>query len=271
MNGKKIFFNKIHKNLLTYIPDNSIVLIETKIKINPKVDKNMKNITRPLIAVALSFSMIIGGGSIANAEPSVNEAINASVIDNEDYLGGINIPGLPNIVIPPSIVNMINVIASVAGVVAVAGLLAALSGGGNSNSSAIDSNLHSIADQIGGAGNHEMSPARANEIISRDLRNARASRGLPSVRSDANLRNSAQRWAENLRDNNFCGHERGYGQEFEVITCTSLNGPEGAIDGWLNSPDHKRVILHNDVRSFGVGAAFNKSNNMWYMVIKFDR
>ena len=113
-----------------------------------------------------------------------------------------------------------------------------------------------------------------------DLVNAeRRARGLAPLRRDRRLRAAATGHAADMGTRGFFDHHGSDGGDHgariaargfracvsgENIAWGQRSATE-VVRGWMNSPGHKRVILHPRVTSFGAG--FHPQRRQWVMVV----
>jgi uncharacterized protein YkwD len=104
----------------------------------------------------------------------------------------------------------------------------------------------------------------------------RESRGLASLKRDADLARAARRHsadmvrrhyfdhvspggedlADRLREVGYGGSGAGWRAGENIGWGTGTRGtPASLVDAWLDSPGHRRVMLHDDYREAGVGVA----------------
>ncbi|MDC3413734.1 CAP domain-containing protein [Aquibacillus sp. 3ASR75-11] len=103
----------------------------------------------------------------------------------------------------------------------------------------------------------------------------REQKGLQPLKSDKELTNVAQTKAEDMATNNYFSHTSPtYGspfnmmQDFGIQYTTAAENlaqgqktPKEVVNGWMNSPGHRKNILNKDVTHIGIG--FAKDGNYW--------
>jgi uncharacterized protein YkwD len=106
----------------------------------------------------------------------------------------------------------------------------------------------------------------------------RTSRGLSPVALNDELVCAAQHHSEDIGGRKECSHDDadgsgpgerveacgGGGWSGEIVACGQTT-PRDAVDGWLNSPGHKAIMLDPDQKTVGVAM----SENYWTAV--FDK
>ncbi len=107
------------------------------------------------------------------------------------------------------------------------------------------------------------------------INSQRANNGLPPLRVDSRLVQAARRHSQDMADNNFFSHYgsdgsspfdriRDAGYSFRTAGETIAGGyisPESAVDGWMNSPGHRAILLGN-YDDIGVGYVY-KANSTY--------
>src|SRR4051812_42877101 len=103
-----------------------------------------------------------------------------------------------------------------------------------------------------------------------ELNVQRREHGLASLRADPRLRRAARQLASTMAERGQLSHAfdgRGPGTrlrsagwrrdwgEVLAVGCSTLASPSAAVDGWLRSPEHRRLILDSGFRWAGVGSA----------------
>jgi uncharacterized protein YkwD len=98
----------------------------------------------------------------------------------------------------------------------------------------------------------------------------RMARGLPPLRADARLGAAAEAHSADMLQHGYFGHDdarggwdariRRYVTRSEVGEILSFGSgeyatPAGMVRTWMQSPEHRRVILTRDLRRVGVGVA----------------
>ncbi|MGI9399971.1 MAG: CAP domain-containing protein [Rhizobiaceae bacterium] len=100
----------------------------------------------------------------------------------------------------------------------------------------------------------------------------RAKFGLPPFTSDPNLQNAAQTHADLMARTGNYGHEIGPGTKFpQRLEAAGFDGSAGenlgvgygsiedAIEGWLDSPKHRKILLRRNFDRAGIAYSFNQS------------
>lgn len=118
------------------------------------------------------------------------------------------------------------------------------------------------------------------------INEARRLHNLPPLTYVHILSVAAQRHIEDMLTNNFAGHigsdgsrpfERfsrygylgGYGGE---TTAWGFEQPHQAVEFWVNSPDHRRILLNEKVVEVGIGYVYDvTAPNIWYWVAEFGK
>jgi uncharacterized protein YkwD len=114
----------------------------------------------------------------------------------------------------------------------------------------------------------EQNPERVQQEVARLANTDRAARGLNPVREQAALREAANWLARDMATRDYFHHTDSQGRDMgrrllafgysnaQVMAENIGKGaetPEAVVRGWLNSPPHRRNLLHPDVREVGVG------------------
>ena len=119
-------------------------------------------------------------------------------------------------------------------------------------------------------------PAAAN--AQRDaidqLNKIRRSHGLSALRPSRSLHRSSTRYAEHIVSTGYFGHESriavssAFGRAGETLEMHSGWQPEPslAIQGWMNSPTHRAVLLSSEFRWVGMGIAKGRNANGPYTI-----
>ncbi len=110
----------------------------------------------------------------------------------------------------------------------------------------------------------------------------RLKHGLMPLKDDSTTTNrlhSASTWyAQWLTDNNWFSHDEPNGRDpgrrirdfgyVPIIWGENIGAgyttPARAVDGWMNSPDHRYNMLHSGFCELGVGLGYNDNYNFWY-------
>jgi uncharacterized protein YkwD len=135
-------------------------------------------------------------------------------------------------------------------------------------------------------------PARAAALIVQQTNAFRAAHRLPALRVEARLAEAAQRFAEFMASHDQYGHEadgrppearvrdQGYeycavaeniGYQFSTAGFTSDELARRLVDGWEQSPGHRRNMLLPNVVDIGVGVARSARTRNHYAVQLFGR
>ncbi|MBM7572583.1 CAP domain-containing protein [Aquibacillus albus] len=99
----------------------------------------------------------------------------------------------------------------------------------------------------------------------------RQNNGLPPLKQDQPLTNAAQMKSEDMANNNYFSHNSPtYGTPFDMLQSQGIEyttaaeniarGQQSAqevVEGWMNSPGHRKNILNKKVTHIGVGYASN--------------
>jgi uncharacterized protein YkwD len=119
-------------------------------------------------------------------------------------------------------------------------------------------------------------PAAAN--AQRDaidqLNKIRRSHGLSALRPSRSLHRSSTRYAEHIVSTGYFGHESriavssAFGRAGETLEMHSGWQPEPslAIQGWMNSPTHRAVLLSSQFKWVGMGIAKGRNANGPYTI-----
>ena len=108
----------------------------------------------------------------------------------------------------------------------------------------------------------QASAAGPSAVMLQEINNARASHGLPAVRSSVSLRRTSRRYAGFMLRRDYFGHlsriraSRRFRRLGEIIAMhrgTRL-GIRSTVRRWLNSPSHRAVILSGRFRYAGAGS-----------------
>lgn len=115
----------------------------------------------------------------------------------------------------------------------------------------------------------------------------RREHNLDAVRSNGKLAAAARQFAQWTADHDRMGHEadgttppqraerQGYAQciitenlayQYASSGFTTEALAKRLVDGWMNSPPHRRNLLDADVTETGIGVAQSKSTSRWYGV-----
>ena len=119
-------------------------------------------------------------------------------------------------------------------------------------------------------------PAAAN--AQRDaidqLNKIRRSHGLSALRPSRSLHRSSTRYADHIVSTGYFGHESriavssAFGRAGETLEMHSGWQPEPslAIQGWMNSPTHRAVLLSSQFKWVGMGIAKGRNASGAYTV-----
>jgi uncharacterized protein YkwD len=114
----------------------------------------------------------------------------------------------------------------------------------------------------------EQNPERVQQQVVRLANAERAARGLNPLREQAALREAANWLARDMAIRDYFNHTDSQGRDMgrrllafgysnaQVMAENIGKGaetPEAVVQGWLDSPPHRRNLLHPDVREIGVG------------------
>jgi uncharacterized protein YkwD len=118
------------------------------------------------------------------------------------------------------------------------------------------------------------------------INEARRLHGLPPLTYVHNLSVAAQRHTEDMAVNQFTGHQGSDGSmPYERLPLYGYEGAYGgeatawgfedarlAVEFWVNSPSHRRIILNERALALGVGYTVDfKAPNVWYWVAEFGQ
>jgi uncharacterized protein YkwD len=106
------------------------------------------------------------------------------------------------------------------------------------------------------------------------LNQIRHAHGLAPLRPSLSLHRSSTRYARHMVQTNYFGHaariavSSRFGHAGETLELHSGWRPEPglAIDGWMNSPTHRAVLLSSAFRWVGMGIARGSNSNGPYTV-----
>ncbi|MFZ1813865.1 MAG: CAP domain-containing protein [Rhizobiaceae bacterium] len=112
---------------------------------------------------------------------------------------------------------------------------------------------------------------------------------LPAFSTDLRLQRAAQNHADLMAQTGNFGHEFGPGTQFPTrISAVGFEGSAGenlgvgygsvedAIEGWLNSPKHREILLRSRYDLAGIAYAFNvsgrnpKFTHYWVLIVGKD-
>lgn len=135
-------------------------------------------------------------------------------------------------------------------------------------------------------------PQRAAALIVQHTNAFRVSNNLPSLKVDAGLAEAAQRFAEHMAASDEYGHQadgrqpaeraraHGYeycavaeniGYQFSTLGFGTEELARRLVDGWEQSPGHRRNLLLPNVVDIGVGVARSARTQNHYAVQMFGR
>lgn len=109
----------------------------------------------------------------------------------------------------------------------------------------------------------------------------RTSRNLPLLKYRTDLACGSQLWADQAFAERICGHVGSQGGLFdrmkickgraiaEIVACNARNVPH-ALQLWLNSPPHFRILMDPKYRRAGIGIAGFAQGYLGWFVIDFD-
>ncbi len=129
----------------------------------------------------------------------------------------------------------------------------------------------------GGGGGDPSLSAIENELLA-TINGERTSRGLSPVTLRDDLLCAAADHSADIGSREVCSHDSaggggpgdrvdacdGGGWSGDIVACGQTT-PRDAVDGWLNSPGHRSIMLDGDQKTVGVAM----SNNYWTAV--FDK
>jgi uncharacterized protein YkwD len=116
--------------------------------------------------------------------------------------------------------------------------------------------------------------ANAQSDAIAQLNQIRHAHGLKELRPSRSLHRSSTRYAEHMVDTDYFGHgsriavSSQFGRAGETLELHSGWQPEPglAMDGWMNSPAHRAVLLSSQFRWVGMGIARGRNANGPYTV-----
>ncbi|QAS53104.1 CAP domain-containing protein [Halobacillus litoralis] len=105
--------------------------------------------------------------------------------------------------------------------------------------------------------------------------NAREKNGLNPLKSSGEVTEVAQEKSEDMAENNYFSHTSPtYGSPFDMLKefgvdyrtaaeniAAGQQSPQEVVDGWLNSPGHRKNIMNKNLTHIGVG--FAEDGNQW--------
>lgn len=119
-----------------------------------------------------------------------------------------------------------------------------------------------------------------------EVNRVRAVRGMPALQSDRRLQRAAQRHADYMAKTGKYGHEFGPATRFPTrIAAVGFDGSAGenigvgygsvedAVQGWLDSAKHRRIMLRRNYDRAGIAYAFNHSGHnarythFWVLIV----
>jgi uncharacterized protein YkwD len=117
------------------------------------------------------------------------------------------------------------------------------------------------------------------------LNAVRMANGRSAFAADSRLQKAAQSQADYMADTGKFGHEFGPSTRFpKRIAATGFDGSAGenigvgygsvdeALEGWLDSPKHRKILLRPNFDRVGIAYSFNRSGNnprythFWVMI-----
>lgn len=98
---------------------------------------------------------------------------------------------------------------------------------------------------------------------------------LPRFTNSQKITKAALRHSNDMADNNFFSHTGSDGstagvrldqacynwQEYGEIIAAGYQSPASVVDAWMDSMDHRDIILEPDLADFGAGYAYNRSSD----------
>lgn len=122
--------------------------------------------------------------------------------------------------------------------------------------------------------------AMATEIAA-GLNASRRANGESTLRFSRELGRAAMRHACDMLANDFFDHRGSDGSNLQArVTRVGYNAcivaeniawgyprPEQIIDGWMNSPGHRRNMLHPRIEEFGIGISQGPRGPYWVLVV----
>ena len=126
----------------------------------------------------------------------------------------------------------------------------------------------------------ENANAMATEIAA-GLNASRRANGESSLRFNRELGRAAMRHACDMLANDFFAHQGSDGSNSHArVTRVGYNAcivaeniawgyprPEQIITGWMNSPGHRRNMLHPRIEEFGIGISQGPRGPYWVLVV----
>ncbi len=133
---------------------------------------------------------------------------------------------------------------------------------------------------------------RAVDLIVQQTNQFRAEHGRDALQADPDLAEAAQSFAEYMARTNRYGHnadgktpaqrvrQAGYAYcvvaeniayQYDSTGFTTRGLADAFVDGWQQSPEHRRNMLDRDVTEIGVGLAQSEDTGYWYAVQNFGR
>jgi len=122
-----------------------------------------------------------------------------------------------------------------------------------------------------GAGDQEAFEQRVLELTNRVRREA----GLPPLKLNDTLRDTARAHAQDMAENDFVGHDGSdgstLGQRLRAAGYTGwlmasenvaagFSSPEAVVAAWLSSPGHRENLLHPTLRELGMAYAYDAND-----------
>jgi len=129
-----------------------------------------------------------------------------------------------------------------------------------------------------------VTPENVNEMateIAAGLNQSRRANGEAPLRFNRQLGRAAMRHACDMLANDFFDHRGSDGSNSQArVTTVGYNAcivaeniawgyprPEQIITGWMNSPGHRRNMLHPRIEEFGVGITMGPRGPYWVLVV----
>lgn len=125
---------------------------------------------------------------------------------------------------------------------------------------------------VGGDGQRK----RLEDQVARLVNSARAKAGLPGLQVDERLRKSARAHGADMEARNYFAHESpdggtpfdrmlkaGYPDGAAENIARGQQKPNEVMQAWMNSPGHRRNILHPNFRTIGVGMHMGEYGPWW--------
>ncbi len=122
--------------------------------------------------------------------------------------------------------------------------------------------------------------ARLAQEVIRVANAERTGRGLQPLRAQPILQNAAMWMANDMAEHDSFSHTDSQGRQADDRIRTFGYGnarfiaeniekgadtPQETVQGWLNSPPHRKNLLHPDLREVGVGYAVKDRERYWVL------